>query len=149
MGKILPYIILALVNTLGVMALGSWLFKVPIRGDIGIILGVSALFLLSGLGTGLLISTVANTQQEAMLAAYMTLLPGIFLSGFFFPVEAMPRVLQWISRAIPLRYYLIIIRSLMIKGVGIEAIRDEIFALIVFGVTILALAAMRLRKRLD
>jgi len=148
-GKILPYILLALVNTLEVMAIGSWLFEVPVRSDVTLILWLSALFLLSGLGIGLLVSTLANTQQEAMLASYMTLLPGIFLSGFFFPVKAMPRLLQWVSYAIPLKYYLIIIRSLMIKGVGVEAIRDEILALVVFGILIITFAAMRLRKRLD
>jgi len=148
-GKILPYILLALVNTLEVMAIGSWLFEVPVRSDVTLILWLSALFLLSGLGIGLLVSTLANTQQEAMLASYMTLLPGIFLSGFFFPVKAMPRLLQWVSYAIPLKYYLIIIRSLMIKGVGVEAIRDEILALVVIGILIITFAAMRLRKRLD
>ncbi len=117
-GKMLPYVILALLNTLEVLAIGSWWFDVPIRGDLGQIFLLSSLFLLSGLGIGLLASTIANTQQEAMLSVWMTLLPSIFLSGFFFPLEAMPRVLQWISYIFPLRYYLVIIRSLMLKGVG-------------------------------
>jgi ABC-2 type transport system permease protein len=148
-GKILPYILLALLNTLEVIAIGAWWFKVPVRSDLTLILALSSLFLLSGLGIGLFASTVANTQQEAMLIVWMTLLPSIFLSGFFFPLEAMPQFLQWISYLVPLRYYLVIIRSLMMKGVGIVALRDEIIALAIFGVGIMTVASMRFRKRLD
>jgi ABC-2 type transport system permease protein len=148
-GKIIPYVALAFMNTLEVLAIGSWLFEVPIRGDLSVILLLSGLFVLSGLGLGLLVSTTANTQQEAMLSAFMTLLPSVFLSGFFFPLDAMPKTLQLISHVIPLRYYLTIIRSLLIKGVGISALRDEILALSIFALVIMALAALRFRKRLD
>jgi ABC-2 type transport system permease protein len=148
-GKILPYVVLAFMNTLEVLALGHWWFGVPIRGSFWLILGLSGLFLLSSLGIGMLGSTIANTQQEAMLTVWMTLLPSIFLSGFFFPLEAMPRVLQWISYIFPLRYYLVIIRSLMLKGVGAEAVQDEILALAIFGIAIMSIAALRFRKRLD
>jgi len=148
-GKLLPYVILAIINTIEVLALGYLWFNVPIRGSITIILLLSGLFLLSSLGIGLLASTIANTQQEAMLTVWMTLLPSIFLSGFFFPLEAMPDVLQWISYLFPLRYYLVIIRSLMLKGVGISAIQFEVLALAAFGVLIMFAAARRFRKRLD
>jgi ABC-2 type transport system permease protein len=148
-GKLLPYVILAFLNTFEVMLLGRFWFKVPIRGDMGLILGVSLLFLMSSLGMGLLASTIANTQQEAMLIVWMTLLPSLFLSGFFFPLEAMPKVLQWISYIFPLRYYLMCIRALMLKGVGISPIRDEVIALAIFGVGIMTVAARRFRKRLD
>jgi ABC-2 type transport system permease protein len=148
-GKLLPYVILAFLNTLEVIVIGHYWFKVPVRGDLGLILGVSGLFLMSSLGIGLLASTIANTQQEAMLIVWMTLLPSLFLSGFFFPLEAMPKVLQWISYIFPLRYYLIIIRSLMLKGVGIAPIRGEVIALVIFGIAIMTLAARRFRKRLD
>ena len=149
LGKLIPYVVLALMNTLEVLAIGSWLFEVPIRGDLSVILLLSGLFLMSGLGIGLLVSTIANTQQEAMLSAFMTLLPSVFLSGFFFPLEAMPKFLQLISHVIPLRYYLTIIRSLLIKGVGISALQDEILALLIFASVIMSLAALRFRKRLD
>ena len=148
-GKLLPYVILAFLNTLEVLAIGALWFKVPIRGDLGLILLLSGLFLLSSLGIGLLASTIANTQQEAMLTVWMTLLPSIFLSGFFFPLEAMPKILQWISYIFPLRYYLAIIRSLMLKGVGAGALQNEILALGIFGVVIMAAASLRFRKRLD
>ena len=148
-GKLLPYVVLAFLNVLEVLALGHWWFGVPVRGDIWLILGVSGLFLLTSLGTGLMASTIANTQQEAMLTVWMMLLPSIFLAGFFFPLEAMPKVLQWISYLFPLRYYLVIIRSLMLKGVGITAVQNEVLALAIFGILIMTAAALRFRKRLD
>ncbi len=148
-GKVLPYVILAFINTFEVLAVGHWWFGVPIRGSLGLIIGTSGLLLLSGLGIGLFASTMANTQQEAMLGVWMTLLPSIFLSGFFFPLEAMPKVLQWISAVIPLRYYLVIIRSVMLKGSGLPSIWVETLALTVFGIVILVAASLRFRKRLD
>ena len=84
-----------------------------------------------------------------MLTGGMTLLPSIFLSGFFFPLEAMPRILQWISYFVPLRYYLVIIRSLLLKGVGLEMIRTDVLAMTLFAVGIMTAAALRFRKRLD
>lgn len=148
-GKVLPYVILAFLDTLEVLALGHWWFGVPVRGDLSLILACSGLLLLSGLGIGLFASTIANTQQEAMLTVWLTILPSIFLSGFFFPLEAMPQALQWISYVVPLRYYLTIIRALLIKGVGAGAIWSEILALALFGIAIMAAASVRFRKRLD
>jgi ABC-2 type transport system permease protein len=148
-GKVLPYVILAFINTFEVLAIGHWWFGVPIRGSLGLIIGTSGLLLLSGLGIGLFASTMANTQQEAMLSVWMTLLPSIFLSGFFFPLEAMPAVLRWFSSIIPLRYYLVIIRSVMLKGSGLESVWKESLALLVFGLVILVAASLRFRKRLD
>jgi ABC-2 type transport system permease protein len=148
-GKLTPYVILSLFDTLVVLAIGHLWFGVPVRGDLGLIIILSGLLLLSGLGIGLYASTIANTQQEAMMTTWMTLLPAIFLSGFLFPLEAMPRVLYWISYIIPLRYYLVIIRSLLLKGVGIAAIQNQVIALAIFGIGIMGAAALRFRKRLD
>jgi ABC-2 type transport system permease protein len=149
LGKLLPYVLLAFLNAFEVLALGHYWFGVPVRGSLWLIAGASFLFLLSSLGIGLLASTIANTQQEAMLTVWMLMLPSIFLAGFFFPLEAMPKVLQWISYIFPLRYYLVIIRSQMLKGVGISAYQTDLIALAVFGVAIMAMAALRFRKRLD
>jgi ABC-2 type transport system permease protein len=149
LGKIMPYTILGLFDTLVVLFIGNWWFGVPIRGSLLLIILVSVIFLLSGLGIGLFASTIANTQQEAMLTVWMTLLPSIFLSGFFFPLDAMPPVLQIISYAIPLRYYLSIIRVLLLKGVGLDMILNDVLALTLFGVLIMGAAALRFRKRLD
>lgn len=148
-GKIAPYVLIAFVDTLEVLFIGSVWFGVPIRSPLFWIIVLSGLFLISGLGVGLWASAMANTQQEAMLITWTTFLPSIFLSGFIFPIEAMPRVLQWLSYLIPLRYYLVIIRTLMLKGPALGALRMEIFALAVFGLLIMAAAALRFRKRLD
>ncbi len=148
-GKLLPYTVLALFNTVEVLAIGSWWFHVPVRGSVALVMTISALFLMSSLGIGLLASTIANTQQEAMLTVWMTLLPGIFLSGFFFPLDAMPKILQWLSYLMPLRYYLNIIRLLLLKGVGLAEIQNDVIALAIFGVGIMTGAALRFRKRLD
>ncbi len=148
-GKILPYVLLAFFDTLEVLVIGHWWFGVPVRGSLTLLLALSGLLLLSGLGIGLLASTIANTQQEAMLSVWMTLLPGIFLSGFFFPLEAMPKVLQWISYLIPLRYYLVIIRAILLKGAGLEVLQQETLALALLGIFLMGAAALRFRKRLD
>jgi ABC-2 type transport system permease protein len=149
LGKILPYVILAFIMVVEVLVIGHWWFKVPVLGNLGLIALTSGLLLLSCLGIGLFASTIANTQQEAMMMVQMTMLPSLFLSGFFFPIEAMPQPLQWVSLLVPLRYYLIIIRALMLKGVGLEAIQTPVLALVIFGVVILTLAALRFRKTLD
>jgi len=148
-GKLLPYVILGFIETFEILLIGHWWFGVPIRGSGGLIILTSGLFLMSSLGIGLFASTMANTQQEAMMTVMMFNLPMIFLSGFFFPIAAMPKFLQIVSYAIPLRYYLTIIRSLLIKGVGLAAIQSEVIALIMFGVVIMGAASLRFRKRLD
>jgi ABC-2 type transport system permease protein len=148
-GKILPYSILAFIDTFEILVIGHWWFKVPIRGDLGLVFALSGLFLLSSLGIGLFASTIANTQQEAFITVMVTMLPSIFLSGFFFPIEAMPQFLQWVSAIVPLRYYLVIIRALLLKGVGAAALQSEIVALSIFAVVIMGAASVRFRKRLD
>ncbi len=148
-GKLMPYVILGFFNTIEVLAVGHWWFGMPIRGDLGLILVLSIIFLTTGLGIGLFASTIANTQQEAMLTVWMTLLPSIFLSGFFFPLDAMPAVLRWLSYLMPLRYYLVIIRSLLLKGVGLEMIQFDVIAMTLFAIGIMVAAALRFRKRLD
>ena len=148
-GKILPYVFLGLFDAFEVIALGHLWFGVPLRGSLLLIGMVSALFMLSGLGIGLFVSTIANTQQEALMTVYMMLIPAIFLSGFLFPISNMPVWLQVISYAIPMRYFLNIIRELMLKGVGIEIIRNDVIALAIFGVALMSMAALRIRKRLD
>jgi ABC-2 type transport system permease protein len=148
-GKILPYVILAFVDVVEVLIIGHWWFGVPVRGDLGLIFLLSGLFVLSSLGIGLFASTIANTQQEAVLIVMTTLLPTVFLSGFFFPIDAMPPFLQVISYVVPLRYYLVIIRSLLVKGVGFAPLESQTIALVVFATLIMGAAARRFRKRLD
>ena len=149
LGKITPYVVIAFVNTIEVLVVGALLFRVPIVGSVPLLLLLASLFLATALGIGLLISTVARTQQEAMITAIFYLLPNIFLSGFFFPLAAMPEILQWISLAFPLRYFLIIVRGVVLKGVGVEALWPEVLALIVFATIVTLAASRRFRKRLD
>src|SRR5512143_2421078 len=137
LGKILPYVILAFVNVVEVLIIGHWWFGVPVRGDLGLIFALSGLFVLSSLGIGLFASTVANTQQEAVLTVMTTLLPTVFLSGFFFPIDAMPQFLQVVSYLVPLRYYLVIIRALLVKGVGFGALETQTLALALFAILIM------------
>jgi len=148
-GKLAPYVIISFINTVEILVAGVLLFGVPINGSLLLLLTLAALFLVSTLGLGLFISTIANTQQEAFITAMFTMLPSIFLSGFFFPLAAMPQILQWASYAIPLRYFLIIVRGIVLKGVGVEALWPEIIALSIFAVVIMGGAVLRFHKRLD
>ena len=148
-GKLVPYVVIAFGDALEVLVIGTLWFHVPVRGNIGVLLGLAGLFVMTTLSIGLFISTIARTQQEAMLTTFMTLLPTIFLSGFFFPVAAMPRELQWISAVIPLRYFLIIVRSILLKGVGVQLLWSETAVLAVMGIVMMAVASSRFRKRLD
>ncbi len=148
-GKLAPYVIVAFIDTIEILIAGILIFGVPINGSLPLLLLLSGLFLVSTLGIGLLISTISNTQQEAMLTSIFTMLPSIFLSGFFFPLAAMPQFLQWISYAIPLRYFLIVVRGIVLKGVGASALLPEIIALSVFAFIVMGVAAKRFHKRLD
>ena len=147
--KVFPYVFIAFFDVLEILAIGVLWFGVPVRGSLGLLLALSGLFLVSTLGIGILVSTVSSTQQEAMLLTMMTLLPSIFIGGFFFPIEAMPGWLQGISYLFPVRYMLVIVRGIILKGVGLQILLQEVLALLIFGVAIVFLAAMRFRKRLE
>lgn len=148
-GKVMPYVFIAFVDLLEILIIGVLVFGVPIHGSVPLLLALSGLFLATSLGLGILISTVSKTQQEAMLLAFFLLLPSIFLSGYLFPVEAMPQALQYVSKLIPLTYVLVIVRSIVLKGVGLEILSGQASALAIFGVVVMALAAARFRKRLE
>jgi ABC-2 type transport system permease protein len=147
--KVTPYIFISFLDVVEVLAVGVLWFDVPIRGSLGLLLGLSALFLLTSLGIGIFISSMASTQQEAMLLTFFSIFPSVFLGGLFFPIEAMPRWLQAITVVVPLRYMLIILRGIILKGVGMRILYHEVLALLLFGVGIVLLAAGRFRKRLE
>jgi ABC-2 type transport system permease protein len=148
-GKLIPYALIAFFDTLEILAVGVLLFNVPINGNLLLLLVLAGLFLATTLSLGLLISTIANTQQEAILISMFTLLPAIFLSGFMFPLAAMPKFLQAVSYVIPLRYFLIIVRGIVLKGTGSNILYPEIIALTIFALFMVSAAAMRFRKQLD
>jgi ABC-2 type transport system permease protein len=149
LGKVVPYVAIAFFNLAEILVIGVFWFGVPIRGSLPLLLAVSVIFLLTTLGLGILISTIARTQQEAMYLSFFTLLPALFLGGFLFPLEAMPQVLQWISYVVPLRYMLIIVRGIILKGVGLRILLGEVIAIVIFGVVIFSVASRRFRKRLE
>lgn len=148
-GKLVPYALIGIFDMAEVIAVGVLIFGVPINGSLSLLLVLSGLFLMTTLGLGLFVSTLANTQQEAMLTSAFFMLPAIFLSGFLYPLASMPAYLQAFSYVIPLRYFLIITRGIMLKGVGVEALQGEIIALAIFAVVIMGSAALRFHKRLD
>ncbi len=148
-GKVIPYIFIAFWDLLEILIIGVLLFKVPIHGSVPLLLALSGVFLATSLGLGILISAVSKTQQEAMLLVFLILLPSIFLSGYFFPIDAMPEALQYVAKVVPLTYVLVIVRSIILKGVGLEILRGEVLALAVFGVVVMTFAAVRFQKRLE
>ena len=147
-GKLIPYVLIALFDTVEILAAGVLIFHVPINGSLGLLLILSFLFLVTTLGLGLLISTVAKTQMEAMLTTMFTLLPSMFLSGFMFPLESMPVFLRVVSYVIPLRYFLIITRGIVLKGSNAQVLMPEIIALFITAVVIMGGAVMQFRKQL-
>jgi len=148
LGKVFPYVAISLFNLIEVLTIGVLWFGVPVHGNVLLLLVLGVLALLSSLGIGLVGSTIAKTQQEAIFLMFFLMLPFIFLSGFLFPLEAMPKVLQWISYLIPLRYMLVIVRGIILKGAGLSILWDQALALCVFGAAMLGLGASRFRKRL-
>ena len=148
-GKVMPYAVIAFFNVLEVLLLGFLWFEVPLRGSLPLLLGLSAMFLLASLSLGLLISTISNTQQESMTLSILILLPSVFLSGFFFPLEAMPYSLQILSHVVPLRYYLIIIRGIVLKGIGLSVLWPEVATVAAITCFLVVLASRRFRATLD
>lgn len=146
-GKTIPFAVIGLVDLTLVTIVATLWFGVPFEGSLVPLFAASVLFLLSGLGIGLLISTVSATQQEAFMASFLVFMPAILLSGFMFPVTSMPEVFQWLTYLNPVRHYLIIVRGVFLKGVGFQAMWLEFAALLVLGTALLGLAASRFEKR--
>jgi len=150
LGKLVPFTIIGLIDVCLVLSVMVFGFGIPIKGSVLLLFLLTGFFLLTSLGLGLFVSTVSRTQQQAMMTAmFAMLMPMMYLSGFVFPVENMPPLLQLVSHAIPMRYYLVIARSIILKGVGIETLWLEAAALLVMGVAILAASVLRFRKKLD
>jgi ABC-2 type transport system permease protein len=148
-GKLLPYGVIALVDVLLVTAVAVFWFEVPLRGSFALLLAMSLLYVIGTLALGLFISTVSDTQQQAMMTAtFFFLTPMIYLSGFIFPIENMPPVIQYATYLIPLRYFLVIVRGIFLKGIGLDLLWPQAAALMAWGAVVLALAVARSRKRM-
>ncbi|MGA9119294.1 MAG: ABC transporter permease [Bacteroidota bacterium] len=150
LGKLIPFTIIGFIDVTIVLALAHFWFGVPLVGSLVLLFALSGLFILTTLGLGLFISTIASSQQQAMLIAqFFFFMPFMFLSGFVVPVGNMPEVIQWASYLIPLRYFLEIVRGIFLKGSGIRELWPQALALTVFGATILTLSIARFRKTLE
>ena len=148
-GKLIPYVIIGYAQVLLVVATAIVVFGMPMRGNFLLLLALSSLFLMFSLALGLLISVVSQNQFQAVQASVMVLAPTIFLSGFIFPIESMPKVAQWIAQVIPLTYYLRMLRGIVVKGVGIEHLWQEAVILAAMSVVTLIFTAAKVRKSLD
>jgi ABC-2 type transport system permease protein len=149
LGKLLPYALVGMIDVFLVMGVALLWFQIPLRGSIWLLLALNLVFLLSTLGLGLFVSTISSTQQQAMMTTiFFFLTPMIYLSGFVFPIENMPRVIQWVTYLMPLRYFLVIVRSIFLKGVGLETLWPQALALLAWGAAILTLAIARSTKRI-
>lgn len=149
-GKLLPYIAIGLGDVLLCVSVGVIVFKVPIRGSVLLLIIESMIFMFGTLSLGLLISTIAKKQEDAVLAGMlMTMLPSILLSGFVFPIESMPRIIQLITLFVPARYFLTILRGIFLKGVGLEYLWPDTLLLVLFGVLMITIASRRFKKKLE
>lgn len=148
LGKLLPYGLVGFIDVVLVLAVAVFWFAVPLRGSVPLLFAASLIYLLCTLGLGLFVSTVSVTQQQAMMTSmFFFLLPMVYLSGFIFPIENMPTAVQWVTVLIPLRYFLVIVRGIFLKGVGFDVLWPQFAALGVWGVSVIVLAAARSSKR--
>jgi drug efflux transport system permease protein len=147
-GKLLPYGFIGLIDVFLVIAVAVYWFQVPLRGSLALLLAMSLVYVLCTLSLGLFVSTISETQQQAMMTAtFFFLVPMIYLSGFIFPIENMPAVIQPVTYLIPLRYFLVIVRGIFLKGIGLDLLWPQAAALAGWGTLVLSLAVMRSRKR--
>jgi len=149
LAKITPYILVSFADTLLILVLGTLIFGVPIRGSIILLFAMTGLYLLPTLGYGLVISTIARTQQQAQLMVMPLMLPAMMLSGYIFPIASLPLALQYVGELLPTTYFIYIMRAVVIKGVGLSLIIPQTIALSIFAVALLGLAMWRFRKNLD
>jgi ABC-2 type transport system permease protein len=145
-GKTLPFAVIGLLDLTLVTTVALVWFGVPFRGSFLVLFAASVVYILSGLGLGLLISTISKTQQEAFMASFLVFMPAILLSGFMFPVSSMPDAFQWATILNPVRHYIEIVRAVFLKGTGLTALWPQFAALLVTGVGLLWFAAWRFRR---
>ncbi|MGD0518008.1 MAG: ABC transporter permease [Thermoguttaceae bacterium] len=148
LGKTMPFTVIGFIDVALVTLIGGFWFEVPIRGNLALLFFATGLYLMTMLGIGLFISTVSQTQQQAMISTFFFFFPAMLLSGFAFPIANMPEPVQWLTLFNPLRYYLVIVRAIFLKGVGMDILWPQMLALAVMGVLMLSLASKRFHKTL-
>jgi ABC-2 type transport system permease protein len=147
-GKLIPFGIIALIDVVLVTAAGVLWFNIPIRGNLLLLFGSTVIYLLVSLGTGLFISTLSSTQQEAMLSTFLFYFPAVLLSGFIFPIANMPKVVQFVTYLNPLRYFIVILRGIFLKGVGFWILWPQMLALLIMGIAIITVSSLKFRRML-
>jgi ABC-2 type transport system permease protein len=148
-GKLVPYVIIGFLDFLFSLALGLFWFNVPLNGSLGLLIFLGAGFVICSLAIGILISTISKTQLQAMQLTLLVILPSVLLSGFVFPREAMPKIIQLIGNVIPLTYFLNILRGIILKGVGFSYLFNDVALLFTLGLVLLVLSIVRFRQKLD
>jgi ABC-2 type transport system permease protein len=146
LGKIIPFVLVGYVQMTVVLVLGKLLFDTPIRGSLLLLYGLTAAFIVANLALGLFISTAVKTQVQATQLGLVFLMPNILLSGFMFPRDAMPDIARWIGAALPLTYYLDVLRGVLLKDAGLSALWPEALVLTGFAAALVALSVARFRK---
>jgi ABC-2 type transport system permease protein len=149
LGKTLPFVLVGYWDLLLVMGVGMLVFHVPFNGNFFLLLVSAFAFLLTTLGAGLFISTIARTQQQAMMSTTLIFQPFFMLSGFTFPIRNMPEMVQWLTFLNPVRYFMEIVRGVFLQGAGLTTLWPQLLALTVFGAVILSLSVQRFQKKLD
>jgi ABC-2 type transport system permease protein len=149
LGKTLPFAVVGLLDVLLVTAVALLVFQIPVRGSFLLLIGCSVLFLMTSLGAGLLLSTISQTQQQAMMSSFFFSTPAFMLSGFTFPIRNMPESVQYLTYLNPLRYFMEIVRGIFLKGSGVSVLWPQMLCLAAFGAGTLLLSAIRFRKTLD
>ncbi len=147
-GKLIPFGIIALIDVVLITAAGVLWFNIPIRGNLLLLFGSTVIYLLVSLGTGLFISTLSSTQQEAMMSTFLFYFPAVLLSGFIFPIANMPKVVQYVTYLNPLRYFIVILRGIFLKGVGFWILWPQMLALLMMGMTIVTVSSLKFRRML-
>lgn len=149
LGKLLPFALVAFFDITLVFLVATLWFSVQLKGSVLLLFSLGLLFMLTGLGLGVFISTISQTQRQAMMTTVFLIMPQIILSGFIFPIANMPQLIQWLTAVIPLRYFLEIVRSIFLKGSGFRYLWHDIWPLVVFGTIILSLSILRFRKKIE
>ncbi len=149
LGKTLPYAVVGFFELVLITTVALLVFHIPFRGSPLLLLGAALLFLLTTLGAGLFLSTISDTQQQAMMASFFFSTPAFMLSGFTFPIHNMPEIVQWVTYLNPLRYFMDIVRGIFLKGTGFDVLWPQMLALAVYGVAVLTMSALRFHKRMD
>ena len=146
LGKLIPFAVIAFIDVAFITVVGVLWFKLPIRGSIVLLFGATFVYLFTSLGVGLFISTISSTQQEAMMSTFLFIFPANLLSGLIFPIANMPKLVQWITLLNPLRYYMVILRGIFLKGTGLAVLWPQILVLLLIGLIIITTSVLRFRK---